>query len=132
MLCLKTLSSVSLIKHKCALLLLKNSLLALKCLWYGSCTEADRARLQRTLKAAQKIVGCPLPSLTDIYTTRCLSRAQNIIKDSSHPGSQLFDLLPSGRRYRCIKARTNRLKNSFFPRAVTTLNSHTQRPPPST
>uniref|UniRef100_A0AAQ5ZEW9 Alkylated DNA repair protein AlkB homologue 8 N-terminal domain-containing protein n=1 Tax=Amphiprion ocellaris TaxID=80972 RepID=A0AAQ5ZEW9_AMPOC len=85
--------------------------------WYRSCTEADRARLQR-------IVGCPLPSLMDIYSTRCLSRAQNIIKDSSHPGSQLFDLLPSGRRYRCIKARTNRLKNSFFLRAITTLNSH--------
>ncbi|XP_054866771.1 uncharacterized protein LOC129348969 [Amphiprion ocellaris] len=47
--------------------------------WYRSCTEADRARLQR-------IVGCPLPSLMDIYSTRCLSRAQNIIEDSSHPG----------------------------------------------
>ena len=82
--------------------------------WYGSCTKADRARLQRTVKAAQRIIGWPLPSLMDIYSTRCLSRAQNITKDSSHPGSQLFDLLPSGRRYRCIKATTNRLKTASF------------------
>ncbi|KAI2659609.1 putative RNA-directed DNA polymerase from transposon BS [Labeo rohita] len=67
--------------------------------WYGSCTMADRERLQRVVKAAQKIIGCPLPSLLDIYTSRCLSRAENIIKHSSHPASDLFNLLPSGRRY---------------------------------
>ncbi|RXN23579.1 RNA-directed DNA polymerase from mobile element jockey-like protein [Labeo rohita] len=69
--------------------------------WYGSCTMADRERLQRVVKAAQKIIGCPLPSLLDIYTSRCLSRAENIIKHSSHPASDLFNLLPSGRRYSC-------------------------------
>ena len=85
--------------------------------WYGSCTAADRERLQRVVKAAQRIIGCPLPSLTDIYTSRCLSRATSIIKDSSHPGSDLFDLLPSGRRYRVIRSKTNRMKNSFFPQS---------------
>jgi len=34
--------------------------------WYTSCTEADRMRLQRVVKAAQRIIGCPLPSLMDI------------------------------------------------------------------
>uniref|UniRef100_A0A3P9JKF7 Reverse transcriptase domain-containing protein n=1 Tax=Oryzias latipes TaxID=8090 RepID=A0A3P9JKF7_ORYLA len=92
--------------------------------WYGSCTMADRERLQRVVKAAQRIIGSPLPSLSDIYSSRCLGRAGKIIKDSSHPGSGLFDLLPSGRRYRCIRSRTNRLKNSFFPKAITILNSH--------
>ena len=56
-------------------------------------------------------------SLMDIYTPRCLSRGKTIIKDSSHPGSDLFNLLPSGRRYRCIRTRTNRFKNSFFPKS---------------
>ncbi|KAK0132009.1 hypothetical protein N1851_021293 [Merluccius polli] len=59
----------------------------------------------------------------DIYTSRCLSRAKTITKDSSHPGFDLFDLLPSGRRYRCIRTKTNSFKNSFFPKAITTLNS---------
>ncbi len=92
--------------------------------WYVSCTVAEKERLLRVVKAAQKIIGSPLPSLMDIYTSRYLNRARVIIKDSSHPGSDLFELLPSGRRYRCIKTRTNRFKNSFFPKAITTLNSH--------
>ncbi|KAK0137703.1 hypothetical protein N1851_026097 [Merluccius polli] len=44
--------------------------------------------------------------------------------NNHHQGFELFELLPSGRRYRCIKTRTNRLKNSFFPKAITSLNSH--------
>lgn len=95
--------------------------------WYGSCTKADRVRLQSVVKTAQKIIGCPLPSLMDIYSSRCLSRAANIIKDSSHPGFNMFSLLPSGKRYRCISTKTHRLKNSFFPKAITTLNSHMHR-----
>ena len=94
--------------------------------WYSSCTEADRKGFQRVIKTAQRIIGCPLPSLSDIYNSRCLSRARNILKDSTHPGFHLFDLLPSGRRYRCIKTRTNRFKDSFFPRAITTLNNNMQ------
>uniref|UniRef100_A0A8C7Y1L4 Reverse transcriptase domain-containing protein n=1 Tax=Oryzias sinensis TaxID=183150 RepID=A0A8C7Y1L4_9TELE len=95
--------------------------------WFGSCTAADKKRLQRVVETAQKIIGCPLPTLTDIYSTRCLTRAQNIIKDSSHPGSDLFNLMPSGRRYRGIRSKTNRLKNSFFPKAITILNSQMHR-----
>uniref|UniRef100_A0A3B3D318 Reverse transcriptase domain-containing protein n=1 Tax=Oryzias melastigma TaxID=30732 RepID=A0A3B3D318_ORYME len=95
--------------------------------WFGSCTVADKERLQRVVDTAQKIIGCPLPTLSDIYSARCLSRAQNIIKDSSHPGSDLFALMPSGRRYRGIKTKTNRLKNSFFPKAVSMLNSNSHR-----
>lgn len=49
---------------------------------------------------------------------------QNIIKETSHPGHHQFNLLPSGRRYRCMKSRTNRLKNSFVPKAITLLNTH--------
>lgn len=86
-------------------------------LWYVSCTMADRER-QRVVKAAQKIIGCSLPSLLDIYTSR------NIIKDSSHPASELFNLLPSGRWYRCRTRRTTILNNSFFPKAITILHSH--------
>lgn len=92
--------------------------------WYASCTEADRKRLQRVIKSAQEIVGHPLPTLDDIYNSRCLTMARNIIKDSSYPSHRLFDLLPSGRRCRCIKSRTNRLRNSFIPRATTLLNTN--------
>uniref|UniRef100_A0A3P9MQB6 Reverse transcriptase domain-containing protein n=1 Tax=Oryzias latipes TaxID=8090 RepID=A0A3P9MQB6_ORYLA len=90
--------------------------------WYAGCSAADRKALQRVINTAQKITGSPLPSLEDIASSRYTSRARQIIKDSHHPNHHLFQLLPSGRRYRSHKARTNRLKNSFFPRAVNLLN----------
>ncbi len=71
--------------------------------WYGGCSGADKKALQRVIKNAQNIIGCPLPLLLDIANTRYLSRAKNIVKDFSHPGHHLFSLLPSGRRYRSIK-----------------------------
>ncbi len=45
------------------------------------------------------------------------------MKDPTHPSHSLFQLLPSGRRYRSIRARSARLLNSFFPQAVRALNS---------
>ncbi len=51
------------------------------------------------------------------------------MKDPIHPSHSLFQLLPSGRRYRSIRARSDRLFNSFFPQAVRALNS--DHPPPS-
>ncbi|XP_071353023.1 uncharacterized protein [Trachinotus anak] len=90
--------------------------------WYAGCSAADRRALQRVVCTAQKITGCSLPSLEDIANSRYLSRAGNIIKDPSHPCNHLFDLLPSGRRYRSHKTRTNRLRDSFFLRAITAVN----------
>lgn len=40
--------------------------------------------------------------------------AENILRDPSHHGHSLFELLPSGRRLRTLKAQSNRLKNSFY------------------
>ncbi len=90
--------------------------------WYSSCTAADKKALQRIINTAQKITGCSLPSLESIARSHYLSRAKNIIKDTSHPGHHLFNLLPSGRRYRSLRAKTTRLQNSFFPVAIRTLN----------
>ncbi len=60
----------------------------------------------------------------DIYLKRCKSRAAKIIKDSNHPGNHLFCLLPSGRRFRSMMAKTERLRKSFFPQAIRLLNTN--------
>lgn len=86
--------------------------------WYGSCTAQERKQLARVVKTAQGIVGCPLPDLDSIYAGRVKKRARAIATDPSHPGQRLFVPLPSGKRYRNIHITTNRLKNSFYPRAV--------------
>ncbi len=96
--------------------------------WYGNCCAADRKTLQRTVNTAAKIIGAPLPSILDIFLTRCSSKAKSIVEDPTHPSHSLFQLLPSGRRYRSIRARSARLLNSFFPQAVRALNSHHTAP----
>ncbi len=92
--------------------------------WYGNCSAADRKTLQRTVNTAAKIIGAPLPPILDIFLARCSSKTNNIMKDPTHPSHSLFQLLPSGRRYRSIRARSTRLLNSFFPQAVRALNSN--------
>ncbi len=91
--------------------------------WYGNCSAADRKTLQRTVNTAAKIIGAPLPSILDIFLARCSSKTNSIEKDPTHPSHSLFQLLPSGRWYRSIRARSARLLNSFFPQAVRALNS---------
>ncbi len=91
--------------------------------WFGSASKSDIRRLQRTVRTAERIIGVHLPSLQDLYYSRVKKRAGNIITDPSHPGHDLFVLLPSGRRYRSLCTRTSRHKNSFFPYAISSLNN---------
>jgi hypothetical protein len=98
--------------------------------WGGSCTEYNRKALQRIVNTAGRIIGASLPSLKDIYTTHLTRKATKIVSDASHPAHNLFDLLPSGKRYRSLRSRTTRLTNSFIHQAVRMLNSLPPLPPP--
>ncbi|KAK0140100.1 hypothetical protein N1851_022986 [Merluccius polli] len=95
--------------------------------WFWSCTAAERKSLQRVVDTAQEIIRCPpdtpLPSLEELYSSRCLRKANSILKDPTHPGHRHFKLLPSGKRYSIYSASTNRLKNSYYPKAIKALNS---------
>ncbi len=74
--------------------------------WYGNSSNQDCKALQRVVRLAERISGSTLPSLQGIYLKRCRSRAAKITKDSNHPGNHLFRLLPSGRRFRSLMAKT--------------------------
>ena len=91
--------------------------------WFSSCTKAEQQVLQRVVKTVGKIIGTTLPEISTIFTTRCRRRVNNILRDHHHPAHHLFQLLPSGRRFRAIRARTTRLANSLFPQAVRLLNN---------
>ncbi|KAK3575037.1 hypothetical protein QTP86_019787, partial [Hemibagrus guttatus] len=74
--------------------------------WFGNCTVSDRKTLQRIVRTAEKIIGLSLPSITEMYTTRCIRKANSIVDDptdASHPSHTLFTLLPSGKRW--VRAR---------------------------
>ncbi len=76
--------------------------------WFGSATKTDITRLQRTVRTAERIIGAPLPSLQELYTSRVRKRAKKVTLVPSHPAHSLFVLLPSGRRYRSLSSKTAR------------------------
>uniref|UniRef100_A0A3B3HPU9 Reverse transcriptase domain-containing protein n=1 Tax=Oryzias latipes TaxID=8090 RepID=A0A3B3HPU9_ORYLA len=96
--------------------------------WFAAATARDKAKLQRVIHSAEKVIGCHLPSLQELLISRTWRRAARIVADPSHPGHNLFRPLPSGKRLRSIRTRTSRHKNSYFPTAVSLLNS-TPTPP---
>ena len=92
--------------------------------WFGHTTAQDITRMERVVRRASKIIGCSLPSLSSLFSTRIIRKAKNIIADHSHPAHYLFNLLPSGRRYRSIKTSTSHFRDSTYPLAIRYLNLH--------
>ena len=77
--------------------------------------RANKACLEHIVRQASHIAGCSFPSIASCYDTLLCHRASKILVDSSHPANHLFELLPSGRRYKAIKAKTRQFRLSFFP-----------------
>src|SRR4029434_3336135 len=82
---------------------IKSILPSASTVWYAAATANDKGRLQRIIRSAEKVIGCNLPSLQDLFASRTLRRAGKIVADPSHPGHKLFEVLPSGRRLRSIR-----------------------------
>ncbi|KAK3565321.1 hypothetical protein QTP86_005495 [Hemibagrus guttatus] len=85
--------------------------------WFAAATARDKAKLQRVIHSAEKVIGCSLPSLQELYVSRSRRHAAKIAANPSHPGNELFQSLPSGKRLQSIRTRTSYHKNSFFPTA---------------
>ncbi|KAK3574640.1 hypothetical protein QTP86_011548 [Hemibagrus guttatus] len=51
-----------------------------------SATKSNIRRLQRMVRTAERIIGAPLPTLQELYTSRVRKRALKITLDPSHPG----------------------------------------------
>lgn len=80
--------------------------------WYGATTAKHKNRLQQLVKWVEKIIGAFLFSLLNLklmsnqtaeLMSRTKKRAEKMITDFFHPGHNLIQTLPSGRRYRTIK-----------------------------
>ncbi|KAI4879117.1 hypothetical protein NFI96_007767 [Prochilodus magdalenae] len=68
--------------------------------WFGNCTASDRKSPQQVVRTAEKIIGVSLPTITDIYTTRCIRKANSISvagKESWHLAS--MDMTVSSTRF---------------------------------
>ena len=90
--------------------------------WYGSLTRRDIERLDKVVNTASRIIGMKLPELSTLYHDRVVNRCNKILKDETHPANKIFELLPSGRRYRSLPAHANRMRDSFYAKAMTFLS----------
>lgn len=91
---------------------------------YGHAKQVDRVSLDRVVKAAERVIGQPLPRMVDIFLKRSLMKANRIIDDVGHPYHSLCSLLPSGKCFRCAACRSSKLRNSFFPSVIVMLISY--------
>ncbi len=73
--------------------------------WFSSATKSDLKKLQRVIWTAERIISTTIPTLQELYSSRVSKRAGKITLDPSHPAHSLFELLPSGRRYRALSTR---------------------------
>ncbi len=57
--------------------------------WFGSASKTDIRRLQRTVRSSERIIGAPLPSLQELYTSRVRKRDKKVTLVPSHPAHSL-------------------------------------------
>ena len=91
--------------------------------YYPALSVKNRNRLLEISHVSAKIIGLPTPKLTEIIDHAILKKARAVATESDHPLSTFFHVLPSQRRYRCIKCKTCRYSRSFVPVAIRMLNA---------
>ena len=90
--------------------------------WYGSCGVKEKSQIQSLINKSSKIINSEVETATSLYQSAVKRKAKQVIKQPSHPLKSQFKLLPSGKRYVEIKARTNKYKFTFLPSAIKSLN----------
>ena len=94
--------------------------------FYGMLTKQTRNILSKPMKVCKRLLlneyQNQLDSNENLYNQQLKQLANKIVNDELHPLSTNFVKLPSGRRYRVPRIRTNRFKNTFVPKAINSLN----------
>ncbi|KAK1795852.1 hypothetical protein P4O66_008965 [Electrophorus voltai] len=83
--------------------------------WFGNCTTFDRKTLQRIVRTAEKIIGVSLPSITNIYITRCSRKATNIVKDPHTPHMNCSPFCHLEEEWRTSEQETAALREQLPP-----------------
>ena len=91
-------------------------------IWGGNTTSDDDRKINRVRRCAGRVMKRTTKPRFDMYKARAVSLGHKIMSDPSHPLSSTFTKLPSGRRLRQPRARTNRFRKSFVPDCIAMLN----------
>lgn len=93
--------------------------------WATASTERDRNRLNRLIRKASSVLGCPLDSVEEVGDRRMLAKLTSIMDNISHPLHQTVVGLRSTFSNRLLlpKCRTNRYLYSFLPTSIKLYNN---------
>ena len=91
--------------------------------WYGNSTQESTDRIIRVINNCRKLGATDAITLYELFKKCTLQRCKTIRGDESHPLHGQYQLLPSGRRLRSTKCRTERYSKSFIPSSIRILNS---------
>ena len=91
----------------------------------GGASKRNSNRLEKLIRRAGSVVGSKLDSLVTVAERRTLNKLLAIMDDACHP---LHTVISSQRsrfsgRLLLPRTKTNRLKDSFVPRAIKLYNS---------
>ncbi|KAI5613116.1 gastrula zinc finger protein XlCGF28.1-like [Silurus asotus] len=102
---------------------IESVLCSLITIWFGATTKQDRNRLQKTVKTAEKNHWCSSAHSSGLVPYKNQKPGRKKPTDPSHPGHNIFHLLPFGRCYRTLFTNTDRHRNSLFPKAISLINN---------
>jgi hypothetical protein len=90
--------------------------------WYRGLNVRSKNVLERVVNVCGKVVEMRQESLNELYEKRVRKKAWTIRTDQSHVLAHMYELLPSGRRFRAPKCKTVRSRDSFIPASIRILN----------
>ncbi|KAL3993517.1 platelet-activating factor acetylhydrolase IB subunit alpha [Sarotherodon galilaeus] len=88
--------------------------------WGGSISAGDRKRLNRMIRRASSVLGCPLDPVEVVSDRRIVAKLSSLLDNISHPMQETLTALSSSfsGRLRHPRCGTERLRRSFLPTAV--------------
>lgn len=94
---------------------------------FGNLTHLNKRKIERPVKAAQRIIGSELPQMDSIYVDRLLAKVKRIMSDSTHPLFGHYTYNRSGIRLCVPRTRRERYRSSFVPDSIHVFNSKVSR-----
>ena len=93
--------------------------------WSCGSTERDRKRLNKLVRKASSVLGCPLESIEEVGERRMLAKLTSIMDNTSHPLHDTVGALSSSFSSRLLqpRCRKERYRRSFIPTAIRLFNT---------
>ena len=91
--------------------------------WHNYLNLRQKNKINGIIKMCNRIVGENGSSISQLYNISLKRKASQCTSDSKHPLYNMFEKMPSGRRYRTPLAKKTLYKKSFVPSAVSLINS---------